>query len=156
MLILVTQLCPTLCNPMDCSPLGFFVYKILQARILEWIAGKPSVSLSLSLSPFLSFPPSSPLFSPSLRPTSSFGAAAKRETQGWAPSPTSVFTKEPRIPLLGEKERAHVFFSFFQVEAIPVARSAERYPLCLTPPEPTKLSLLLQGLRRFLGLPCGC
>ena len=34
----VTQLCPTLCDPMDCSPLCFFVHGILQARILEWIA----------------------------------------------------------------------------------------------------------------------
>ena len=28
----------TLCNPMDCSPPGFSVYGILQARILEWVA----------------------------------------------------------------------------------------------------------------------
>ena len=34
----VTQLCPTLCNPMDCSPPGFSVHGILQARILEWVA----------------------------------------------------------------------------------------------------------------------
>ena len=30
--------CPTVCNPMDCSPPGFSVRGILQARILEWIA----------------------------------------------------------------------------------------------------------------------
>ena len=30
----VGQLCPTLCNPMDCSPPGSFVHGILQARIL--------------------------------------------------------------------------------------------------------------------------
>ena len=29
----VFQLCPTLCNPMDCTVTG-----ILQARILEWVA----------------------------------------------------------------------------------------------------------------------
>ena len=29
----VTQLCPTLCEPMDCT-----VHGILQARILEWVA----------------------------------------------------------------------------------------------------------------------
>ena len=28
----------TLCNDMDCSPPGFSVYAILQARILEWVA----------------------------------------------------------------------------------------------------------------------
>ena len=34
----VTQSCPTLCNPMDCSPPGSSVHGILQARILEWVA----------------------------------------------------------------------------------------------------------------------
>ena len=34
----VTQMCPTLCDPMDCSPPGFSVHGILQARILEWVA----------------------------------------------------------------------------------------------------------------------
>ena len=33
--VLVTQSCPTVCNPMDCSPLGSSVHGILQARILE-------------------------------------------------------------------------------------------------------------------------
>ena len=36
--MLVAQLCPTFCDPMDCSPLGSFVHGILQARILEWVA----------------------------------------------------------------------------------------------------------------------
>ena len=35
---LVTRLCPTLCNPMDCSPPGSSVHGLLQARILEWEA----------------------------------------------------------------------------------------------------------------------
>ena len=30
--------CLNLCNPVDCSPLGFSVHGILQARILEWLA----------------------------------------------------------------------------------------------------------------------
>ena len=34
----VTQLCLTLCDPMDCSPPGFSVQQIFQARILEWVA----------------------------------------------------------------------------------------------------------------------
>ena len=38
---LVAQLCPTLCNPMDCSPPGSSVHGILQARILEWVAVPP-------------------------------------------------------------------------------------------------------------------
>ena len=33
-----TQLCPTLCDPMDSSPPGPSVHRILQARILEWVA----------------------------------------------------------------------------------------------------------------------
>ena len=32
------QLCPTLCDPIDGSPLGSPVPGILQARILEWVA----------------------------------------------------------------------------------------------------------------------
>ena len=32
------QSCPTLCNPIDCSPLGSPVPGILQARTLEWVA----------------------------------------------------------------------------------------------------------------------
>ena len=34
----VTQSCPTLCDPMDCSQPGSSVHGILQARILEWVA----------------------------------------------------------------------------------------------------------------------
>ena len=34
----VTQLCPILCDPVDCSPPGSSVHGILQARILEWVA----------------------------------------------------------------------------------------------------------------------
>ena len=34
----VTELCPNLCDPMDCSPPGSSVHRILQARILEWVA----------------------------------------------------------------------------------------------------------------------
>ena len=33
-----TQSCPTLCDPMDCSPPGSSVHGISQARILEWVA----------------------------------------------------------------------------------------------------------------------
>ena len=34
----VTQSCPTLCDPMDCSLSGSSVRGIFQARVLEWIA----------------------------------------------------------------------------------------------------------------------
>ena len=32
----VIQLCPTLCNPTDCSPPGSSAHGIFQARVLEW------------------------------------------------------------------------------------------------------------------------
>ena len=35
---LIAWSCPTLCDPMDCSPSGSSVHGILQARILEWVA----------------------------------------------------------------------------------------------------------------------
>ena len=34
----VAQSCPTLSDPMDCSPPGSSVYGIFQARVLEWAA----------------------------------------------------------------------------------------------------------------------
>ena len=37
----VAQLCPTLCDPMDC-----IVHEILQARILEWVAFPPPRDLA--------------------------------------------------------------------------------------------------------------
>ena len=43
----VAQLCPTLCDPMDCSLPGFSVHGILQARILEWV----TISFSKGSSP---------------------------------------------------------------------------------------------------------
>ena len=36
--VLATQLCLTLCHPMDCSPPGSSVHGILQARIVQWVA----------------------------------------------------------------------------------------------------------------------
>ena len=35
------QSCPTLDDPMDCNLLGSSVHRILQARILEWVATPP-------------------------------------------------------------------------------------------------------------------
>ena len=44
--VLVAQLCPTFCDPMDCSLPGSSVHGILQARILEWEAILFSSNLS--------------------------------------------------------------------------------------------------------------
>ena len=38
MKVKVTQSCPTICDPMDCSLPGSSVHGILPARILEWVA----------------------------------------------------------------------------------------------------------------------
>ena len=38
MKLLVTHLCLTLCNPVDYGPPGSSVHRVLQARILEWVA----------------------------------------------------------------------------------------------------------------------
>ena len=37
-LLLVTQSCLTLCDPMDCGLLGSYNHGILEARILQWTA----------------------------------------------------------------------------------------------------------------------
>ena len=42
------QSCPTLCDPMDCSPPGSSVHGILRSRILEWVA-MPSRGSNLHL-----------------------------------------------------------------------------------------------------------
>ena len=54
------QLCPTLCDPMDCSPPGSSVHGILQTRILE-----------------LPFPSPGDLPNPGIEPGSPAAAAAK-------------------------------------------------------------------------------
>ena len=50
----VAQLCPTLSDPMDCSPPGSSVHGILQAGVLEWGAVAFSVVL-LNVSLFVPF-----------------------------------------------------------------------------------------------------
>ena len=42
----VAQSCPTLCDPMDCSPSGSSVHGIFQARVLEWGAIAFSVTIT--------------------------------------------------------------------------------------------------------------
>ena len=37
----VVQSCPTLCDPVACSPPGSCVHSIFQARILGWVAIPP-------------------------------------------------------------------------------------------------------------------
>ena len=51
----VAQSCPTLSDPMDCSPPGSSVHGTLQARVLEWGAIAFSFALSLISMNFASF-----------------------------------------------------------------------------------------------------
>ena len=54
----VAQSCPTLSDPMDCSPPGSSVHGIFQARVLEW--GAIAFSSSLHWPYSISFPPAIP------------------------------------------------------------------------------------------------
>ena len=52
------QSCPTLCDPMDCSPPGSSVHGIFQARVLGWVAifsskGSFQLKLASPMSPAL-------------------------------------------------------------------------------------------------------
>ena len=49
MCVLVAQLCPTLCDPMDCSPPGFSVHGIFQEGIMEWFAISFSMENSIEV-----------------------------------------------------------------------------------------------------------
>ena len=44
----VAQLCPTLCDPMDCSLPGSSVHGILQAITLEWVGMFFSKTLTMA------------------------------------------------------------------------------------------------------------
>ena len=74
MCMLVTQSCPTLCDPVDCILPGSSVRGILQARILEWVASPSSrdnpnpgieletlVSLVLQMASLSAEPPEKPV-----------------------------------------------------------------------------------------------
>ena len=62
------QSCPTLCNPMGCSPRGSSVHGIFQTRILEWVAVSSSRGSSQSRDEPMS-PESPALWADSLLPS---------------------------------------------------------------------------------------
>ena len=66
MVVLVAQPCPTLCDPMDCSPPGSSVHGILQARILERVA----IPFCREYWSGLPYPPPGDLPNPRIEPTS--------------------------------------------------------------------------------------
>ena len=49
----VAQSCPTLSDPVDCSPPGSSVHGIFQARVLEWVATAFSIVLEEELKSLL-------------------------------------------------------------------------------------------------------
>ena len=51
MCVLSLQSCPTLCDPMDCSPPGSSVHGIFQGRILEWVSMPSSRYSCLGIKP---------------------------------------------------------------------------------------------------------
>ena len=53
----VAPSCPTLCDPMDCSPPGSSVHGIFQARVLEWGAIAFSVTSLISIRLFSTLVP---------------------------------------------------------------------------------------------------
>ena len=95
------QSCPTLCDPMDCSPPGSSVHGIFQARILEWVAItssrgssriKPASLMPLALSGelFTTRPPG--------KPFTLFRSPCSRELpclegQNLSPSQSSPFSR---------------------------------------------------------------
>ena len=79
------QSCPTLCNPMDCSPQGSSVHGILEAKILECLPCSPSVDLS---DPGIK--PSSPALAGGFFTTNATREATEHRGQGQSRSQTPV------------------------------------------------------------------
>ena len=73
---LVIQSCPTLCDPIDCSPVGSSVHGIFQARVLEWVA----ISFSMGL-PTQGFKPHLCNWQVDSLPLSHQGSPVTRELQ---------------------------------------------------------------------------
>ena len=78
--MLVVQLCPTLCDRMDCSLLGYSFHEFIQARILEWISR-------------LLFPSSDDLPNPGIEPRSLALQADSLRSELWG-SPYDLFESE--------------------------------------------------------------
>ena len=121
------QLCPTLCDPMDCCPPGPSVHGILQARILDWISisssrgpSWPSDWTHISCSPALQVD-SLPKFEPPGNP--------KHPPSPWvAPIKPQGYTKslwEGYDPWTGWPSAAHLAsLRFFESQVL-------RYWLCI-------------------------
>ena len=70
---LVTQSCLTLCDPVNCSPPGSSVHRILQAGILEWVAISYSRGIFPSWGSSRPTSPASPALQADFLPAESLG-----------------------------------------------------------------------------------
>ena len=101
------QSCPTLCGPRDCSPPGFSVHEIFQARLLEWLAISSSKGSSrpwdqicvshvscTSRQIFTTAPPRSPEV---ITDTVKFKLKWGHNELGWALNPFVFIRKRPCV-----------------------------------------------------------
>ena len=79
----VAQSCPTLSDPMDCSPPGSCIHGIFQARALEWGAIAFSNNCSMTLCCFLQYNSVNQLYVYML--IYSWWATVHRVTESWTP-----------------------------------------------------------------------
>ena len=91
----VAQSCPTLCDPMDSSPLGSSVHRIFQARLQEWVATSCSVSMCVHAKSLQSCPTLCDTMDCSL--TGSVHRILQARILGWVAMPSSRYLPEPGI-----------------------------------------------------------
>ena len=108
----VTQSCPTLCDPMDCSLPGSSVHGILQARILEWVV----IPFSRDLS-YRGIEPRSPALQADSLPSEPLGMPGRLKKCCWV--------QKSHLMAVGWG-KLHGCFSFFAV----VGAGPEQLPSC--------------------------
>ena len=86
----VAQLCPTLCDPMDCSLPGSSVHRIFQARVLEWVA--------ISFSRGSSRPRDQTQVSHVAGRRFTIWATRKAPNQMWCHNPSTLCSRKPLLP----------------------------------------------------------
>ena len=87
----VTQSCPTLSDPMECSPPGSSIHGIFQARVLEW--GAIAFSIALTRRTFVG-KVMSLLLNMLSRLVITFLPRSKRLLISWLQSPFAVIKEE--------------------------------------------------------------
>ena len=97
--VLVTQSCPTLCDPREYSPLGSSIHGILQARILGWVSMPPAPVevVELGFKPR----PGAPELSPAPGHASSYDTGDGRWRRGEVRNVSMTPTKQKMGGLIG-------------------------------------------------------